>query len=287
MLAAAPAFAHGGQAHPGRATWTFDPWIIAPLLLAGGAYGLGLVRLRLKRRSWSAVHRWRAASYAAGWLALAGALLSPLHGLGEHFFTFHMIEHEIIMAVAAPLLALARPVGVALWSLPRRARRALASLAGGRVARSLWRHLTTPRNATIIHAVALWIWHAPLLLETALNHPGLHRLQHLAFFGSAILFWWALLRRADPGAATGHVFVTMLHMSGLGALIALSPRLLYPVQTTEALRWGLTPLEDQQLAGLLMWVPAGTVYAAAALVFARTWITRSSQSWRQPHALPG
>ncbi len=123
--------------------------------------------------------------------------------------------------------------------------------------------------------------------RTALKPSRLHRLQHLAFFGSAILFWWALLRRADPGAATGHVFVTMLHMSGLGALIALSPRLLYPVQTAEALRWGLTPLEDQQLAGLLMWVPAAPSYAAAALVFARMWITRSSQSWRQPHALPG
>ena len=84
-----------------------------------------------------------------------------------------------------------------------------------------------------------------------------------------------------PGAAVGHLFVTMLHTSVLGALMALAPRVLYAVQTQHALDWGLTPLEDQQLAGLIMWVPAGTIYAGAALAFAARWIRRSRADWRQ------
>ena len=107
----------------------------------------------------------------------------------------------------------------------------------------------------------------------------MHRLQHLSFLLSALLFWWALLRRCSPGAAAAHLFATMTHTGLLGALLTFAPRVLYAVQTAHAPEWGLSPLQDQQLAGLIMWVPAGTIYAAAALGFAALWIHRSTAVW--------
>jgi cytochrome c oxidase assembly factor CtaG len=278
VLVAAPALAHEGQRHGAALPWTFDPWIVAPLSISAALYAVGTGRLArrsgLRRRGLEHV------CYVAGWLALAAALISPLHWLGEHLFTFHMIEHEIVMAVAAPLLILARPLGPLLWALPKATRRRLADLSQGHFWRTTWNRLTHPAGANILHGIAIWVWHLPALFDAAVENDVLHRLQHLSFFITALLFWWALLRRCNAGMAVGHLFVTMLHTSALGALMALAPRVLYAVQTQHALDWGLTPLEDQQLAGLIMWVPAGTIYAGAALVFAARWIRRSRRDWR-------
>jgi len=101
----------------------------------------------------------------------------------------------------------------------------------------------------------------------------------------AVSFWWALVRRCERGAAVLHLFATATHTGALGALMVVAPRVLYLRQTADSLDWGLTPLEDQQLAGLVMWIPAGTVYAGAALAFAALWIRRSGQGWRPDHAL--
>jgi putative membrane protein len=106
----------------------------------------------------------------------------------------------------------------------------------------------------------------------------MHRLQHLSFLLTAILFWWSVLRSSESGVAAWHLFITMLHTSVLGALMALAPRVLYAAQTAAALDWGLTSLEDQQLAGLIMWVPAGTIYAGAALALTAIWVKHSSIS---------
>ena len=118
--------AHGD----GEAAWTFDLPMTVPLLLSGGLYALGTVRLWHRAGLGRGIRFWQAACYAAGWLCLAGALVSPLHWLGEHLFTAHMVEHEIIMACAAPLIALSRPVGALLWSLPSPMRLRLGRLRG-------------------------------------------------------------------------------------------------------------------------------------------------------------
>jgi cytochrome c oxidase assembly factor CtaG len=274
LAAPLPAFAHFGQIGEHRAQWTFDPWIVIPLFTAAVLYSVGTIVL--SRRSGHGLRPWQVTAYAAGWLALAGALVSPLHWLGEHLFTVHMIEHEIVMAIAAPLIVLARPTGILLWGLPRGVRHAIGRIAGLKLSRVLWALLTRPSHATILHGVAIWVWHVPLLFDAAVLHESVHRLQHLSFFLTALLFWWALVRRSRYGTATWHLFVTMIHTTVLGALMALAPRVLYTAQTADAASWGLTPLEDQQLAGIVMWVPAGSVYAGAALVFAALWIARSA-----------
>jgi putative membrane protein len=271
-------------AHAGD--WTLDLWITVPLLCSGLAYGGGLCALWRRAGIGHGVRKGQALAFAAGWLALLAALVSPLHHAGTQLFTAHMIEHELVMAVAAPLLVLARPGGALLWAFPRRLRHAIAAAIRADRVHGLWRMLTRPATATLLHGAAVWLWHAPSLFDDAVLNVALHRLQHVSFLATAILFWWAVMRRSDHGAACGHVFVTMTHTGLLGALMALAPHVLYRVQTAGAPAWGLTPLEDQQLAGLVMWVPAGTIYAGAALAFMGLWISRSGKaSWRAEHAL--
>jgi putative membrane protein len=269
------ALAHGAETYGDGSRWTFDLWIVAPLLLTGLLYAGGTLILQRRVHHRSPLG-WQGIAFWCGWLSLSAALISPLHWLGERLFTFHMIEHEIIMAISAPLIAVAKPVGPLLWSLPRRARVRTGRAMRLAAVRTAWTWLSAGTNATIIHGIAIWAWHAPPLFDAAVTDAAVHRLQHLSFFATALLFWWSVLWRSETGAAAWHVFVTMLHTSVLGALMALAPRVLYDAQTATAAAWGLTPLEDQELAGIIMWVPAGTVYAGAALALLAIWIKRSS-----------
>jgi putative membrane protein len=275
------------QAHEpaDAANWTFDPWITLPLLAAAVLYGAGSFRLWQRARVVRTRRVWRSLSYVAGWLSLAAALVSPLHVLGEQVFTAHMIEHEVVMTIAAPLLVLARPGGTFLWAFPAGIRHRLGRLVRAGVVRRGWNAATQPLTATLLHGVAIWIWHVPRFFDAAVTITLAHRLQHLSFLVTAVLFWWAMAWRAAPAVAAADVFMTMIHTALLGALMTFAPIVLYGVQTTHSTRWGLTPLEDQQLAGLVMWVPIGTIYAAAAVVFFARWVTGSGRSWKVDDAL--
>jgi cytochrome c oxidase assembly factor CtaG len=280
LTIAAPAMAHGDDDHAATLSWTFDPWIVLPIAVIVLLYVAGRIRLSRRARR-SGPIRWQDLFFCGGMLTLAGALISPLHRLGEHLFTFHMIEHEIVMAVSAPLLVLARPIGLLLWALPKRTRRGLGAAMRAPAIRRSWDWSTGATSATVIHGIAIWGWHLPFLFDAAVTNTAMHRLQHLSFFATAILFWWAVVWKSDYGAAAWHLFVTMVHTSILGALMALAPHVLYSAQTKTAAASGLTPLEDQQLAGMIMWVPAGTIYAAAAMTMLALWIRGSSERGAQ------
>jgi putative membrane protein len=255
--------------------WTFDLWITAPLLLSAALYATGVARLWSHAGLGRGVQGLQAGCYSAGWLVLVLALVSPIHRWGTGLFSIHMVEHELVMAVAAPLLALGRLGAIFAWALPSRLRRVLPLLLRRSGLRAAWAGLTRPVAATLVHGVAIWAWHVPPLFEAAVTNIGLHRLQHVSFLMTGLLFWWALVRRRNSGVAAAHLFATMLHTSILGAIIALAPRILYRLQTELAADWGMTPLQDQQLAGLIMWIPAGLVYAGAALLFFAAWVKRS------------
>jgi cytochrome c oxidase assembly factor CtaG len=190
---------------------------VTPLLLSVAVSSGGALRLWLRAGFGRGIGLWRAAAYAAGWLALAAALLSPLHWLGERLFTLHMVEHEIVMVISAPLLVLARPAGAFAWALPAGLRRPVLQVGRVWPLRRGWAFLTVPLVATLVHGLAIWIWHMPPLFDATAQHVGIHRLQHLSFLLSALLFWWALIRRCGPGPAALHVVVTMMH-TGLLAL---------------------------------------------------------------------
>ncbi|UFW91917.1 cytochrome c oxidase assembly protein (plasmid) [Bradyrhizobium barranii] len=285
LLASGAAHAHELPPNVSGARWTLDPWIVLPLIVFGFTYGVGAFVLLKQRARGPSAGLWQVVACTAGWLSLTAALLSPLHWLGERLLSFHMIEHEILMAVSAPLLVIARPVGTLLWSLPRRVRLSVGRWMRLPATDAVWGFLSAGLTATILHGMAIWGWHAPLLFDAAVSNLVLHRLQHLSFFLTAVLFWWSVFRRSETGAAAWHVFITMLHSSVLGALMALAPHLLYREQQAAAAEWGLTPLEDQQLAGIIMWVPAGTSYAGAALALIALWIRRAAKQTERSDAI--
>jgi putative membrane protein len=255
--------------------WTFDLSITVPLAMTLMLYGMGVMRLWRRAGIGHGASMAQAALFAAGFTALVVALVSPLHELSRRLFSAHMIEHEVMLAVAAPLLVAARPLGAMLWAVPQHWRRALGAAARRQPFALVWSALSLPLVATLLHGAAIWVWHVPRLFDLALAQELLHWLQHFSFLATALLFWWALQegheRAAGHGAAVGYLFATALHTGFLGVLLLFSPMLWY-APSAAAADWGLTPLEDQQLAGLIMWVPGGLIYAGAALLAARAWI---------------
>ena len=279
---AAPAellLAHPGaplQPHDLWTAWSTDPAIWLGLIWAGVLYGGGL-RYAPRRM------RRRAVAFTAGCAVLAVALLSPLHALSEALFSAHMVQHTLIIAVAAPLIVMGRPVLISLWALPRRARRGLAA---HRVSRTLAQATQLgPGQAFLWHGGVLWVWHLPALYQASLGNAFVHALQHASFLITALWFWSALFsvrrRSWSYGSGVFYTFATAVHTGALGALMTLAPANWYARYdgTTEA--WGLTPLEDQQLAGLIMWVPAGLIYTLLALLLLAAWLRESEQRLAQ------
>jgi putative membrane protein len=267
------ALAHSGTATPTSSA--FAPWAVAALAASAGLYAIGLARLWRKAAIGRGIARGEAARFALGWIALAAALLSPLDALGGVLFSAHMVQHELLMVVAAPLLVLGRPLEAWTWALPLRARRVLSDVAHVRPLQAAWRAITEPLGAWALHALALWAWHIPLLFQRALENEGVHVLQHASFLGSALLFWWSVLGRGArrDGIAVASLFTTMLHTGALGALLTFAPTVWYPHYVLGPGAHGLDPLEDQQLGGLVMWVPAGIAYIAAALAIVARWLS--------------
>ena len=278
LLAAAPAAAHGDASPWADGTWTYDPWIMLPLYASAVLYLVGTRRLWRRAGGGRGVGYGQACCFWAGWLALAFALMSPLHWAGERLFTAHMVEHGILMVVAAPLIAAARPVGAMLWALPRGTRGRIGHVRVRIVRSRMWACISNPLGATILHGLAVWVWHMPRLYQTVLDNGIAHRLQHVSFVATALLFWWSLMHAGTRtrGLAVFCLFITSLHTGVLGILITLSRRLWYPEQVALAPQFGLTPMEDQQLAGLVMGVPMGLIYTAVALAIAARWIAGSS-----------
>ncbi|MBZ9726969.1 cytochrome c oxidase assembly protein [Mesorhizobium sp. CO1-1-11] len=262
-----------------EAGWTLAFPITLPLAAIALIYALGASRLWRRSSRGRSERTRQVLLFTAGWGVLTGALVSPIHALGERVFAAHMIEHELLMAVAAPLLVAACPGAALIWALPTGLRRGTGRLTHGRTLHAIWTVASRPLNATAIHGIAIWIWHVPVLFEAALQQGVLHYAQHASFLGTALLFWWGILPRSGRqqayGSAVMHLFFTSLHTGLLGVLLLLSPRLWYPQNAADAALWGLTPIEDQQLAGLVMWVPTGLIYGGAALLLAGLWISKS------------
>lgn len=257
--------------------WSFDAWVVALMLASTLAYAIGHVRLRRRGSQRSrATRAWHASAFAGGMAALVLALCSPLDTLSAALFSAHMVQHETMMLIAAPLLVLGRPLGVWIWALPHDARQRVGRAVRAPAFARAWRGLTAPLAGWILHAVALWGWHAPAMFEAALAHSWVHTLQHASFLLTALVFWWTVFGDGASRQSGGHamlsVFTTMVHTSVLGALISLAPGLWYPsyVEPTSAL--GIDPLHDQQAGGLIMWVPAAIVYLVGGLAIAARWV---------------
>lgn len=266
-----PAAAHGPEpVYPETLwqSWNFDPLVLAPLLVALLLYARGLRQLADRPRRKRVVGRAESLAFALGIGVLLIALVSPLDPLGETLLSAHMAQHALLVAAAPPLLLYGKPGLVLVWGLPAGGKHALLGARLWRALVQLGNRLSRPLPAGLLHGLVLWVWHAPAAFDAAVASYGLHALEHASFFVTALLFWRAVLssrsaRRA--AAALGAAFATLMHGGLLGALITLAPYSLYIWYADRTALWGWTPLEDQQLAGLLMWVPLGVVYLGACL----------------------
>lgn len=272
------AFAHGedgGHAHG----WPSQQLILANLLAISLLYGSGYARRR-KVPGAAPVAGWRAACFAASIAVLLAALVSPIDAYSGKLGWVHMIQHMLLMMVAAPLFILGAPARTISWALPGSWKRSYR-LAMRRLLR--WRlprySLSQPILIWLLFAATLWIWHLPVLYEGALRSRPVHDLQHITFFAAAGLFWQALLhpltrRRLNQGLGVFYLFLASIHSTALGALMAISPVVWYPYYAATTPALGYSPLQDQQLAGYIMWMPACMIYLAIAVALAASWLMR-------------
>jgi putative membrane protein len=287
------AYAHQGEGHAmhgmaARWSWNPDPWVIASIALTTLLYTIGIVRLWRNSHAGGGVPVWRAACFAGGMATLVIALVSPVDTLGAALFSMHMVQHELMMLVAAPLLVCGRPLAVSIWAFPPDARKRIGRVVTARAVRGTWQFLMLPSVAWLLHAVILWAWHFPSLFQAGLTSEFLHAVQHVSFLASALLFWASLIgphMQMRAGVAVIYILTTAIHTGMLGALLTFSTRIWYPVYTETTAAWGLTVLEDQQLGGLIMWVPAGFILLLAGLLMAANAIMPDWQGNR--HAARG
>ncbi|HEX2547852.1 MAG TPA: cytochrome c oxidase assembly protein [Ramlibacter sp.] len=264
--------AHVPEAAPAASwwEWNLEPWLLFLLALSAVGYAVGLRRLWAQAGRGRGVSTLQAWAFWGGWLSLILALVTPLDPLGSKLFSAHMVQHELLMVVSAPLLVLGRPLATWTFALSPAQRRVVGHFFATRAWSSFWSTLTDPLFAWALHALALWAWHIPALFDAALQHEGLHILQHASFLGTALFFWWAVLGhdprgRYGPGHSALYLFTTMMHTGALGALLSLAPTPWYAPYVATTVALGLDPAQDQQLGGLVMWVPAGLAYVVAAL----------------------
>lgn len=252
--------------------WTWPPAIVISLVFVALLYARGRIEMSKK----AAHSNYRAAAFfALGWISLLIALDSPIHEMGEQLFWVHMTQHEILMLVSAPLLVLGRPLLPFLYALPRSWRTRIGKYSRSRLFCTGWEFVSNPLSAWLFSALALWVWHIPWLFDLTLRSDWTHAAQHTSFLVSGLLFWWPLvnkMRTMGYGGGVAYVFTTGLHTSILGALLTFSQRPWYSSYEATAPVWGLTAIEDQQLGGLIMWIPAGTILLLVALFLLVRWM---------------
>jgi putative membrane protein len=278
LLVPASAFAQGEPG--GVAHWSGTPAISLPLAITALLYAIGWLRMRAAGAERS-LPWWQGMCFVGGWMVLFIALLSPLHELGEVSLTMHMLQHELLMVIAAPLIVLGRPLLVFLWALPMPAREASGRVFRARIPAAIWTALSAPLVAWLAQAAGLLAWHLPPFYDAALESEALHAAEHATFFFTALLFWWTLIHgrrgRMGYGAAMGYVFATGMYSGALGALMTVAPRVLYASYDHPSI-FGMSGLEDQQLAGLIMWVPAGAVLVLAGIAMVLAWMKESERA---------
>lgn len=269
--------------------WTFEPGVLIGIALPASWYTYGV------RSLWHAAGRGRGvgstqiSAFTAGLLTLVVALVSPLDAMGDTLFSAHMVQHLLLILVAAPLLVLGKPALPALWVLPATARKRAGHWWNhAKITRGITSRLTSPGVAWMLNTAALLFWHIPTPYGWTLRSESIHALEHASFVGTAMLFWWAVLqptgrRRLSYGMSVLYVSAAGIVMGAFGAILTFAPSPWYHGYLTTTAEWHLTPLQDQQLGGLIMWIPASVVYLGAACWFFVKWLGPDSESTTARH----
>lgn len=271
----------GVLAHAGRppephdlwSAWNLDPLLLAGILLAFWAYRRGQIGGRRR-----AADVWRTRCFTGAMVALTVALISPLDAMSSALASAHMVQHVLLVLVAAPLLALSAPSSTLLRGSPLAVRQAT----------SRWRRrfglthanlgpLRHPVTLWLVHVAVLWLWHARVLYDAALSNEFVHFLEHAGFLVTGLLFWRVVVGargagRVSHGFGVMLVFGMALQSVFLSVLLVFARTPWYAGYAATTRPWGVEHLADQQLAGAIMWVPAGLVYVAAGLLLMVAWL---------------
>ncbi len=253
------------------ASWTVDPWVVIALAGAAALYG----------RGWWALHRqmperfprWRLAAFGAGLATLFVAVASPLDAFAGLLLSVHMAQHLLLMLVAPPLLLLGAPLVPLLRGLPPRvAKDGLGPFLAWPALRRATSALLHPLLCWWALVVATWAWHLPAVYQLALRDPFWHEVEHATFLAAALLFWWPVVHpwpsraRWPRWAIPLYLLLADVQNTAFAALLAFSERLLYPVYASVPRLGGRSALDDQVLAGAIMWVPGSLALLVPAAV---------------------
>jgi len=250
-----------------------EPLVLLSVVVVGVAYARGFRRLQART---GRAHIGRVVAFGGGLAVLLVMLSVPVEHAALDRLWAHMIQHEVLVTVAAPLLILGNPLPALMWALPAPSRKAVApwwrKLSRSHARPSGWAAWATA--AFLVQTTALWAWHAPAPYQWALRSEWVHSLQHATFLGTALFFWWAVIgarRRSLYGGAVLANFAAALQGIVLGAFMTFAGRIWYPFYA-DYVGGSLTALEDQQVAGVIMWGPGGAAYLVAAVMLFMAWL---------------
>jgi putative membrane protein len=271
--------------------WSVETAItLTALVLAAIVYTRGWARLR---RRMPHRFRWRElAWFLAGLDTLAVAVASPLDARAADSLAAHMTQHLLLMMVSPPLLWLGAPLAPILRGLPTSLMRAAIGVLTWRPMRRVGRALTHPPIAWASFTLATWAWHVPALYELALDRPAWHHVEHLCFLVTALLFWWPVVQpwpsrpRWPRWALVPYLLMGEVQNTLLAALFTFVGRPLYATYVAAAGRAGVSPLDDQVMAGLIMWGPGSLALFLPATWVALQLLTPPPAKMRQPRARP-
>jgi putative membrane protein len=276
---------HGSPVTPHNlwSAWNIEAAIFIPLAFTALIYLWGMQNVWQRAGTGHGINRRHYVSFLGALLVLLIAFVSPLDAMSAVLFSAHMVQHMLLVLVAAPLLVLSDFPLAFLWVLPRPWAQSLGyRFKQSKTLSRIWRVIRSPVFAWLLFTIALWVWHASTLYEAALEDEAVHTVEHLAFLMTAMLFWWVLLKPAELkhrhyGMAIPYLFGTILQSGILGALMTFTDQPWYPSYAALVPSWNLTPLQDQQLAGLIMWVPGGAIFTLLTIGYFALWLRALEQ----------
>jgi putative membrane protein len=249
--------------------------VLLSLAMMAVAYGRGLRSLWQSAGRGRGTSFWRATAFFVGWTTIFVSVISPLEAWSQRLFSAHMIQHMLLMMVAAPLMAWSEPTVTALWALPVTRRREVSQWWRSRW-EALWQRVSHPALVWLLYAGVVTVWHLPTLYQAAAQNNLIHNLEHISFFAISFLFWRTVVRCGRPGEM-GYglgilfLFTAMLYSAIFAAAITFSRTPWYPYYAFQAIQWGMAPMEDQQLAGSIMWIPGKLVHLAGVMALMLSW----------------
>jgi putative membrane protein len=259
-----------------------DPSALLVLALAS-AYIFGLARLSARAHA-SPLESKRVYAGVAGFAAIYIAIAGPFDAFAAEAFWLHMLQHIIISMIGAPLILLSSPMPAYLWAMPETMR-----LGAGELLRSkgvpvrLLRWLIDPRITVPLFMGTLYAWHAPVLFSAALENNAVHHLQHFTFFASAALFWWPIIGPAPVRSKLSYpqrllyLLSVVTPTAVLASIITMSRGIIYDDYLNGPMHFGMTTLEDQTMAGLILWLPGNALYLSALTAIFFTWASKESK----------